>query len=137
MVDYTHKVHYYETDQMKVVHHSNYIRWFEEARTFLMDEGGIPYAYMEEHGIICPVLSVDAKYRSMTRFGDTVIIRCVLKAYNGIRMEFSYEVMDSITGELRCTGNSCHCFVDVADRLISVKKVNPDAHEKLLGLLDQ
>ena len=63
---YEHKVQYYETDQMKIVHHSNYIRWFEEARTAWMEEGGFGYAKMEEAGIISPVLEVDAKYKSMT-----------------------------------------------------------------------
>ena len=38
---YEHKVQYYETDKMDCVHHSNYIRWFEEARTYLMDQGGL------------------------------------------------------------------------------------------------
>ena len=44
---YEHKVQYYETDKMDCVHHSNYIRWFEEARTYLMDQGGFGYAQME------------------------------------------------------------------------------------------
>jgi acyl-CoA thioester hydrolase len=41
---YPHKVQYYETDQMGVVHHSNYIRWFEEARSDFHDQIGISYA---------------------------------------------------------------------------------------------
>ena len=50
-VIYRHKVQYYETDKMNCVHHSNYIRWFEEARTFLMDQGGFGYAAMEALGV--------------------------------------------------------------------------------------
>ena len=46
-VYYEHVVQYYETDRMDCVHHSNYIRWFEEARTYLMDQGGFGYAQME------------------------------------------------------------------------------------------
>ena len=38
---YTHRVQYYETDQMGIVHHSNYIRWFEEARIDWMRDCGI------------------------------------------------------------------------------------------------
>ena len=71
---YKHLVQYYETDQMGIVHHSNYIRWFEEARSFLLEENGFGYKKMEESGIISPVLSVNARYKSMTHYYDTVII---------------------------------------------------------------
>ena len=43
MVHYDHKVQYYETDGMGIVHHSNYIRWFEEARVDLLEQLGFGY----------------------------------------------------------------------------------------------
>ena len=55
---YIHQAQYYETDQMGIIHHSNYIRWMEEARIAYMDELGFPYKKVEEAGIISPVLSV-------------------------------------------------------------------------------
>lgn len=55
MQAYTHKVQYYETDQMAFVHHSNYIRWFEEARIWFMEQVGAPYDAMEAQGFISPV----------------------------------------------------------------------------------
>lgn len=54
---YEHRVQYYETDQMGIVHHSNYIRWFEEARTYVLEEMGFGYKEMEHCGIISPVLA--------------------------------------------------------------------------------
>ena len=62
---YEHQIQYYETDQMKVVHHSNYIRWFEEARTDFMRQIGLPYEELEKKGILCPVLEASAKYLRM------------------------------------------------------------------------
>ena len=59
---YKRKMNYYETDQMGIIHHSNYIRLFEEARLDIMDKSGINYADIEEMGIIIPVMSVDCKY---------------------------------------------------------------------------
>ena len=56
-IPYLHKTQYYETDQMGVVHHSNYIRWFEEARTDLLERAGLGYNKMEKLGIAVPVLS--------------------------------------------------------------------------------
>ena len=59
MTTYTHKVQYYETDQMAFVHHSNYIRWFEEARIDFMEKLGAPYDKMEQMGFISPVRTVN------------------------------------------------------------------------------
>ena len=60
MQAYTHKVQYYETDQMAFVHHSNYIRWFEEARIWFMEQVGAPYDAMEAQGFISPVRTVQS-----------------------------------------------------------------------------
>ena len=58
MYNYERQVKYYETDKMGVVHHSNYIRWFEEARVEFMRDNDISYRHMEEEGIQIPVVSV-------------------------------------------------------------------------------
>ena len=62
ITDCEHLVQYYETDQMGVTHHSNYIRWFEEARTKLFEEIGLGYKGREEMGIMSPVVGLTAKY---------------------------------------------------------------------------
>ena len=89
---YRRKVFYYETDQMGIVHHSNYIRWFEEARIDYMDQLGLGYSEMEKQGIISPVLSVEANYLRMLHFGDSVTIDAWIKEYNGIKLTVAYEV---------------------------------------------
>ena len=68
ITDCEHLVQYYETDQMGVTHHSNYIRWFEEARTKLFEEIGLGYKGMEEMGIISPVVGLTAKYKTMAKY---------------------------------------------------------------------
>ena len=69
---YEHHAKYYETDQMGIIHHSNYIKWMEEARMDLMDQIGLSYKQMEEMEIISPVLSVSCEYHSMVHFDDTI-----------------------------------------------------------------
>lgn len=123
---YKHKVQYYETDKMAVVHHSNYIRWFEEARTDLMEQLGFGYARTEAEGIMIPVLEVTCKYRSMVRYGEEVYIIPKVEQFNGIRMGISYQIFDAITGELRTTGESKHCFIDSRYRPISILKVKKE-----------
>lgn len=132
---YLRTPHYYETDQMKIVHHSNYIRWFEEARIHYLDAIGMRFADQEAKGIVCPVLTVDAAYKKMVRFGDTVEILTRVHLYNGLRYGFSYEIRNTETGELCCTGSSTHCFLDAQGNIMRVKRSYPEMHEILLRCL--
>ena len=132
---YTHKVQYYETDKMNCVHHSNYIRWFGEARTALMEEGGFGYDRMEALGVMSPVLKAEAEYRSMTRFGETVEIETRVESYTGTRIAFSYQVRDLDTGVLRCVGHTQHCFIGPNRRPVSLKKTCPQYHRQILESL--
>ena len=122
---YRHKAQYYETDTMKIVHHSNYIRWMEEARVDMLEQMQLGYDVMEREGILSPVLSVSCCYKSMTRFPETVEICVRLRRYTGVRFELSYEMRDSATGVLRCTGESAHCFIDSSGAPISLKRKFP------------
>ncbi len=67
-------VRYYETDQMGVVHHSNYIRYFECARNAMMDSWGYPISQCEEDGITIPVVGVECRYKHPARMGDTLSV---------------------------------------------------------------
>ena len=67
MQKYRHIVQYYETDKMGITHHSNYIRWMEEARIDFLRQIGWDYAKLESLGIISPVIAVDCKYKKSTR----------------------------------------------------------------------
>lgn len=125
MKGYEHQAQYYETDQMGIIHHSNYIRWFESARIWYMNEIGVDYAEMEKQGVISPVLEVHCAYRSMVHFGDVVEIIPRIEKYNGVTLELSYEIVDQKTGEIRTTGSSKHCFLNREGRLLSLKKAKP------------
>lgn len=114
---------------MKIIHHSNYIRWFEEARSDFMEQIGMSYAKMEEKGFIVPVLSVSAEYKSMVRFGDTVIIDTKVVTYNGVKLALEYTIRDEETNELKTTGNSLHCFLNGDGRPVSLKRTAPEIHQ--------
>lgn len=124
-----HKVQYYETDQMQVVHHSNYIRWFEEARVSALEQVDAGYDRFEAAGIISPVLKVEAEYKKMVRFGETVEIRTAVEAFNGISMKIAYQVVRISDGEICCTGKSRHCFLDREGHPISLKRTAPKFFE--------
>lgn len=130
-----HKVQYYETDQMGIVHHSNYIRWFEEARIWLMEVKDFGYDRLESMGIISPVLRAEADYRSMTRFGETVEIETVVESYTGVRISFLYTVRNKADGALRCTGRTEHCFLNSAGRPVALRKACPEYEERIRAVL--
>lgn len=133
---YLRKTNYYETDQMSIIHHSNYIRWFEEARMDFMAQMGFPYARMESCGILSPVLSVSCTYHQAVRFGETVTIACKLTGFNGIKMKISYEIRNQETGILHTTGESSHCFVTKALKPLSLKKSLPEVYRLFAEYLE-
>ncbi len=119
---YIHKTQYYETDTMKIVHHSNYVRWMEEARCDMLEQMGIGYDTMEKQGILSPVLSVQCEYKSMTRFPDEVKITGRLVRYTGVRFDIEYEIRDVKTDTLRTVCKSSHCFIDETGKPISLRR---------------
>lgn len=126
---YERKIYYYETDQMKIVHHSNYIRWFEEARIDFMKQMGLPYDEIEKRGILIPVLEASCRYKKAFRYGETFMIRIRLRKFKGVKFSISYEVYNRETGELHATGSSEHGFVDRNLRPVHLKRDYPDIYE--------
>ena len=131
MTPYEHKVQYYETDGMGIVHHSNYIRWFEEARVALLEQLGYGYDRIEAEGFSSPVLEVACKYKTMARFGDTVLISAHISDYNGVRLTLHYEVRVAQSEELRCEGEGRHCFMGREGRPVSLKRSWPALDQAL------
>jgi acyl-CoA thioester hydrolase len=134
MKRYSRQINYYETDQMGVVHHSNYIRFFEEARLFWMQESGIPYDKLEETGIIIPVTFVECQYKIPVRYGETVEILTSLAKFDGIKLEFTYEVVGADLG-VRTTGKSGHCFVDKEMKPVLIRKQQPEMYQRIVEAL--
>ncbi|MEG0962887.1 MAG: acyl-CoA thioesterase [Lachnospiraceae bacterium] len=126
---YTHKVQYYETDAMGVVHHSNYIRWFEETRLDYMEQIQLPYQRVEERGILIPVLSASCEYRQAVKFPDTVIIETEITAFNGLKFTTIYRVFDKTHKILHASGTTQHCFLDQSFHPLRLKKQAPDIYE--------
>ncbi len=130
MDNYVRLVQYYETDKMGIVHHSNYIRWFEEARIFCMEKLGFSYKEMEDRGVMLPVTEVSSKYKSSTKYGDKVKIEVRVEKISSAILEFSYVIKDFTSEEVRVLGSSKHCFVDLDFKLVNIKKIMPDFYEK-------
>ncbi len=134
-MEYVHQAQYYETDQMGIIHHSNHIRWMEEARIAYMDEIGFPYKEVEEAGIVSPVLSIQCEYKSMVRFGEQVSIEVELHSFKGVKYTLSYLMKDKKTGQVRASGSSSHCYLRKDGHPANIKKELPKLYEKMMAAL--
>ena len=124
MRPYLHKVQYYETDMMGVVHHANYIHWMEEARIDFMDQLGFPYARMEAEGVLSPVKAVACEYKHPCTFGDEISVSPSVTSFNGVVMVISYD-MRNAQGETVCTARSEHVFVNREGRIVRLRREQP------------
>ena len=134
-VPHRHLVQYYETDQMGVVHHSNYIRWFETARIDALDQAGLTYAKMEEDGLFGVTLSVSCEYRRSVRFGQTVEVEPVLTDVDDRFMTIHYVVRDADSKKERAAGDTKHCFVGLDGKMLSLQEADPALYQNILALI--
>ena len=137
MNDYLHKVQYYETDKMGITHHSNYIRWMEEARMDFLGQIGFGYAEMETQGVISPVLTAECQYIHTTTFGDTVKINAELEQYSGVRFTLKYTITNARTEIICATGKTSHCFLAAGGTPVILKKRFPEFDATMRKLLPE
>ena len=135
MKPYIRKVHYHETDKMGIAHHSNFIKWMEEARVDFLDQIGYGYAKLEEDGIISPVLSVECEYKKPLRFGDEFEVAPEILEFKGIRLIIGYTFTSS--GEIIATGKTSHCFLTPTGRPIALKRQFPEFDAVLKSLVKE
>lgn len=110
MEPYRHEVKYYECDRMGVTHHSNYIRFMEEARIDWMDRLGYGFDRMEAEGVVSPVVSLSCKYKSTTTFKDIIEISIEVESLSELKISFAYTMR--CRGKVVCTASSTHCFLE-------------------------
>ncbi len=105
------KVRYFETDQMGIVHHSNYLKYFEFARIEWLEKLNLPYQEIEKNKIILPVVKCELKFLKPLVFGDSfkVEVHCSKKPTSSI--EFSYEIFNS-RGEKTTEGRTLLAFLN-------------------------
>ena len=106
------RVRYSETDQMRVVYHGNYAQYFEIGRVEWLRNKGISYKWMEENGIMLPVVSLTMNYKKSARYDELLTLKTILKNRTTVKIEFDYELYNE-SEELLTTGNSVLVFVDM------------------------
>lgn len=86
------RVEYHHTDQMGIVHHSNYVKFFEFARTEWLRAVGLTYAEMERRGVMMPIVEVQVKYRQPAYYDELITVRAEVSELPMARITFRYEI---------------------------------------------
>ena len=133
---YEHVVQYYETDKMGITHHSNYIRWMEEARVYFLAQIGWDYVKLERLGIISPVVAVECKYKTPSTFSDVIRISVKVKEFKGVKLKLCY-IMINQNNKVICEGQSEHCFINEKGLPIRLNKEFPQFYRALTELVEE
>ena len=128
---YQHEVKYYECDRMGITHHSNYVRFMEEARIAWMDSLGYGFERMEAEGVVSPVMEIECAYKHPTTFKDVIDIDVEVAELSALKISFSYTMRVGET--LVCTAKSKHCFLENG-RPVSLEKRFPEFYERIQTL---
>ena len=119
---YQHEVKYYECDRMGITHHSNYVRFMEEARVDFLDQLGYGFDKIEAEGVFSPVVSIQCNYKSPTTFKDVIEVEVTINLVSEMRFEFNYVMR--VGEKTVCTAQSTHCFVEKG-RPVAISKRLP------------
>ena len=122
----TFTVRYAETDQMGVVHHSNYPIWFEAGRTDFIREMGLPYSVVEKSGALLPLLELKCVFKSFAKYEDEIVVKTRIKEYTATKIRFHYEVFKKGDEKPIAEGETLHCWVNRDLKPVNIKKYKPE-----------
>jgi acyl-CoA thioester hydrolase len=126
-----HRVAFYETDAMAVVHHSNYVRFLELARVRFLEDHDEPYTRYVEQGFHVVVTRVDISLRRPTRFDETLAITCWLEWVRAASLAFGYQI--HCGDQLTALGGTEHAVVDLSGRPVRMPESRRERFLQLLG----
>lgn len=131
-------VRYAETDQMGIVHHSNYPIWYEASRTAFIRKLGLPYSKVEEMGVMLPLIELKCNYKGSAKYEDEVIVKTLVKEMTGARITFGYEVYrKSDNGDILInTGETMHAWTNRELKPVNLKKFKPEIFDILLSAIN-
>ncbi len=134
---YEREINYYETDQMGIVHHSNYARYLEECRVVMMRYYDMPLEMFEDMGYMIPVVDLYSEFKVPVRFGETIRVVPRISKVTPVKFFVEYVIYNKDMTEIKNISKSSHCFINMNFKPVSMKKEAPDLYEKLCGLVDE
>ncbi len=127
---------YSETDQMGIIHHSNYTVWFEAGRTDFLKKVGASNSGIESRGVLLPLYEMNCKYKSPARYEDEILVITGLKSFSRVRICFSYQVFNAETNQLLAVGETKHAWTDKLLKPVNAERAIPDGYSVLRKIHD-
>lgn len=122
---------YSETDQMGIIHHSNYAVWFEAGRTDFLKKAGISNKEIKEQGVLLPLYEMNCKFKSPARYEDEIIVKTKLEHIGKVRIVFSYQVLNAKDGSVLTTGETKHAWTNKSLKPVNAQLLIPDIYDVL------
>lgn len=126
-----HNAQYYETDQMGVIHHANYVKWMEESRNEFFKSLGINFNKIEEQEVYMAVLYQNVKYLKSVKYNEKVEITCHCIKISSTKIDFVYDFYNIDKSCICAQGNTSHCFVNKTLEPVVFKKMFPNEYNLL------
>lgn len=133
MITIRDKVRFVETDMMGVVHHANYLRWFEMGRVAYLRACGISLGELMAADIIFPIIEVQVKYKNSCTFDDDFEVQTTMSAFNKAKMDFSYKVIRLRDGAVAVEGHTRNVFTDKEGHIV---RLEPQWFDKIKKVFD-
>ena len=108
------RVRYADTDQMKMVYYAKYFEYFEQGRSDLLRQMGLPYSEIEKMGYYLPVVEAHANYKRPARYDELLNVKIMVREMPAARVRIEYEVYNTDTNELLAEGYTLHSFVNAS-----------------------
>lgn len=121
MITIRDRVRFVETDMMGVVHHANYLRWFEMGRVAYLRAAGVELLDLMAHGIVFPITEVQVKYKNSCTFDDEFEVQTTMIEFSRVKMEFSYRVVRINDGVVLVEGWTRNLFTNQQGKIVRLE----------------
>lgn len=134
VIEIKDRVRFVETDMMGVVHHSNYLRWFEMGRVAYLRAAGVELLDLIENGFLFPITEVTCKYKNSARFDDELVIRATMAEFTKAKMTFAYEIVRAADEVVLAVGKTTNAFTNLEGK---VTRLTHKYYDRIAALYEQ
>ncbi len=127
---------YAETDQMGIVHHSNYPIWFEAGRTDFFKKAGMAISEIEAIGILLPLSHMECSFKNPAKYDDEIVVKTKIRKMTCVRIEFIYEVVNNMDERVLAAGSTSHAWTYKSLKPLNIEKKLPELYRILKETLE-
>jgi acyl-CoA thioester hydrolase len=125
-----------EIDSMGIVHHSNYLLWFEKGRRDFLRQAGASRSKIAERGYYLPLVVAECRFKSPAKPGYEIMVNTEIESMNCVKITFRYEVYEKKKRKLLAVGKTVHVWTDKRLEPVNIEKKAPDIFEQLRHFSD-